>query len=166
MLASMRLFGDGKPGPASQIGDLSRSCLPHHVECSTRDSLLPVETPLAADRRGADHALAEGLDPSEAERVFGFRQATSTSLSHSRWETGTDLARAVLLPSLAPSPPLGGTANQTALRSTRASFSGWSSTPARALRARPPDGSSHAAHRVIHSRRPLLAAFLPPSFQQ
>ena len=46
-------------------------------------------------------ALAKGLDPSAAERVFGFRQATIT-----RWLTragkGAHPARALLLPSLAP----------------------------------------------------------------
>jgi hypothetical protein len=30
-------------------------------------------------------ALAEGLDPSAAERVFGFRPATITSLSVACW---------------------------------------------------------------------------------
>ena len=50
-------------------------------------------------------ALAEGLDPSAAERVFGYRQATITSLSDSRWTTCTDLARTSLLQSPAPTYP-------------------------------------------------------------
>jgi len=37
-------------------------------------------------------ALAEGLDPSAAARVFGFRPATITSLSDSRWRARADLA--------------------------------------------------------------------------
>jgi hypothetical protein len=52
-------------------------------------------------------ALAEGLDPSEARRVFGYRQATITSLSHSRWATCTDLAPTLLLQSPAPASAAG-----------------------------------------------------------
>jgi hypothetical protein len=37
-------------------------------------------------------ALAEGLDASAAERVFGYRQATITSLSDARRGTCTNLA--------------------------------------------------------------------------
>jgi hypothetical protein len=65
-------------------------------------------------------ARASGLDASAAERVFGYRQATITSLSDSRWRVRTDLARALLLPSAAPAPPVGRTAHQAALLSTRA----------------------------------------------
>jgi transposase-like protein len=53
--------------------------LPHHVHCPTPHALVPFENPLAADRKGADLALAEGLDPSAAERVFGYRQTTITT---------------------------------------------------------------------------------------
>ena len=65
------LVGDGKHGQAERIGDLSRSCLPHHVPCSTPHALVPFENPFAPDRHSADLALAEGLDPSAAERVAG-----------------------------------------------------------------------------------------------
>ena len=37
-------------------------------------------------------ALAEGLDPSAAERVFGSRQATIISLSDTRWGARPHLA--------------------------------------------------------------------------
>lgn len=57
--------------------------------------LVPSENSLSPDRNGADLALAEGLDASAAERVFGYRQATITSLSYSRWRVRTDLARAL-----------------------------------------------------------------------
>jgi hypothetical protein len=53
--------------------------VPQHVQCPTQHPDVPAENLLAAGRRGADHALAEGLDPSAAERVFGFRQATITT---------------------------------------------------------------------------------------
>jgi transposase-like protein len=52
-------------------------------------------------------ALAEGLDPSAAERVFGFRQATITSLSVPRWGTRSDVARAHVPHPLAPASAVG-----------------------------------------------------------
>jgi hypothetical protein len=65
--------------PGRTDPDLSLSVLPHHVHCSAPHSPLPSENPLAPDRSGADLALAEGLDLSAAERVFGYRQATITT---------------------------------------------------------------------------------------
>jgi transposase-like protein len=56
-------------------------------------------------------ALAEGLDPSAAERVFGYRQATILSLSDSCWRTCADLARTLLLPSPPRTPAAGRTPN-------------------------------------------------------
>jgi hypothetical protein len=44
-------------------------------------------------------ARAEGLDPSAAERVFGFRQVTITSLSGSYWRARAALTRTLLPPS-------------------------------------------------------------------
>jgi hypothetical protein len=52
-------------------------------------------------------ALTEGLDPSAAERVFGYRQATIISPSDARKGTCADLARTLLLPSPAPTPAAG-----------------------------------------------------------
>ena len=52
-------------------------------------------------------ALAEGLNPSAAERVFGYRQITITSLSDSRGLARSDLPRALLPPSAAPTPSVG-----------------------------------------------------------
>jgi hypothetical protein len=46
------LVGDGTHGRAEPIGDLSRSCLPHHVQCSTRHSLVPFENPFPSGRHG------------------------------------------------------------------------------------------------------------------
>jgi hypothetical protein len=93
--------------PSRAHPDLSRSCLPHHVECSTPHALVPFENPFAPDRHSADLALAEGLDPSEAWRVFGFRQATIPSLSVPCGLARANPARALLLPSPAPAPAAG-----------------------------------------------------------
>ena len=42
--------------PCRADPDLSRPCLPHHVQCSTPYSLVPFENPLSPDRNGADGA--------------------------------------------------------------------------------------------------------------
>jgi hypothetical protein len=64
--------------------DVSPSGLPHHVQCSTPHSFVPPETALPCRVAVVLTAQACGLDPSTAERVFGYRQATITSLSDSR----------------------------------------------------------------------------------
>ncbi len=51
----------------------------HRVQCSTPHTLISSENPFSPGRSGADHALAEGQDPSASERVFGYRQATITT---------------------------------------------------------------------------------------
>ena len=55
------------------------SGLPHHVHFQAQHALVPSENSFPAGGHGADLALAEGLDPSAAERVFGSRQATITT---------------------------------------------------------------------------------------
>jgi hypothetical protein len=59
--------------------DLSLPGLPHHVQCSARYSVVPSENSLPCRVAVVHSALAEGLDPSAAERVFGYRQATITT---------------------------------------------------------------------------------------
>jgi hypothetical protein len=76
--------------------DLSRPCLPHHVQCSTPHALVPSENPFSPGRSGADHALAEGLDLSAAERVAGLPTSHHHHVADSRRGTCTDLARALL----------------------------------------------------------------------
>ena len=77
MLTSMRLFGDGKHGRAEQIQTFR--CQACHTTFSARR-----DTPLYRLKTPSQQiavvlsALAEGLDLSAAERVFGFRQATMT----------------------------------------------------------------------------------------
>jgi len=82
MPKSTRLFGDGKHGHAEQIQTFR--CQACRTTFSARR-----DTPLSRLKTPSQQiavvlsALAEGLDPSEAPRVFGYRQATITSLSHS-----------------------------------------------------------------------------------
>ena len=71
------LVGDGKHGQSEP--DVPLSGLLHHVQCPAQHPLVPFENSLSSDRHGADLAMAEGLDVSAAERVFGYRQATITT---------------------------------------------------------------------------------------
>jgi hypothetical protein len=81
MLASMRLFGDGKHGKAEDIQRLRcQAC--HTTFSARRDTpLYRLKTP-SPQVAMVLSALAEGLDPSAASRVFGYCQATIT-----RWLT-------------------------------------------------------------------------------
>jgi hypothetical protein len=75
----MRLFGDGKHGHAERIGDLSLSGLSYHFHFQARHALVSSENPFPCRVAVVLSALAEGLDPSAAERVFGYRQTTITT---------------------------------------------------------------------------------------
>lgn len=72
------LVGDGKHGYAERIQTFR--CQACHTTFSARRN-----TPLSRLKTPSHHiamvlsALAEGLDPSAAERVFGYRQATITT---------------------------------------------------------------------------------------
>jgi hypothetical protein len=95
------LVGDGKHGRAERIQTFRG--LACHTTFSARHNtpLYRLKTP-SHQVAMVLAARACGLDPSAASRVFGFRQATITSLSDSRWESCTDLARTLLLPSAPP----------------------------------------------------------------
>ncbi len=107
------LVGDGMHGSVEQVQTFR--CQACRITFSARR-----DTPLYRLKTPSHQvamvltALAEGLDPSAAERVFGFRQATITSLSVPRRRACANPARALLLPSAPPAPPVGRTANQAA----------------------------------------------------
>ena len=100
------LVGDGKHGRAERIQTFRCQACRTTFTSRRNTALYRLKT---SPRQIAMvlSALAEGLDPSAAERVFGYRQATITSLSHSRWATCTDLAPTLLLQSPAPASPSG-----------------------------------------------------------
>ena len=85
------LVGDGQHGKAERIQTFRCQACRTTFTARRHTPLYRLKTPSHRVARVLS-ALAEGLDPSAAERVFGYRQATITSLSHSRWETCTDLA--------------------------------------------------------------------------
>jgi transposase-like protein len=115
MLTSTRLFGDGKHGQAERIQTFRcQSC--HGTFSARRDTpLYRLKTP-SQQVAMVLTVLAEGLDPSAAERVFGYRQTTITSLSVPRWRARSDLARTLLPPSLAPASPTGRTTHEATQR--------------------------------------------------
>src|SRR5437763_2603663 len=104
MLTFMRLFGDGKHGQAERIQTFRGPTCRTTFTSKRNTPLYRLKTP-SQQVAVVLSALAEGLDPSAAERVFGHRQATITSLSDSRRQARSVLARALLLPSPPPAPP-------------------------------------------------------------
>src|SRR5215469_130356 len=111
--------------------------------------------------------LAEGLDPSEASRVFGFRQATITAwLTRAGEHAQTLHDRFFYYLHL---PHLQLAELRTRLRCTKQVPWLWLAIdpctkllPVLHLGPR----TQHMAHRVIHSRRQHLATFLPAALHQ
>src|SRR5260370_10079029 len=104
-------------------------------------------------------ALDEGLDSSAAERVFGYRQATITSLSDSRRRACSDFARARRQQSPAPTHPVGRTALQATQHHTGAlALAG--NRPPHEDSSRTPTGTPHAKRGA--SGYPLPATTLGP----
>jgi hypothetical protein len=161
------LVVDGKHGRAEPIGDLSRPCVPQHVQCPTPPPL-PFKNPFPAGRRRADLALAEGLDPSEAPRVAGL----STSHHH---EPCSLVQASMRRPCMsAPSAICGSHicswtngAHACATRH-RCVFLWLAIDPlSKILPVLHVGPRTHlSAQTVIHSLRQILAAFLHPPFHQ
>src|SRR6266446_4280796 len=115
----MRLFGDGTRGHAEQIQTFRCQACRTTFSARRHTPLYRLKTP-SHQFAVVLSARAFGLDASVAARVFGYRQATITSLSVPRWGARADLTRALLPPPLAPAPPVGRTAHQAAQRQTGA----------------------------------------------
>jgi hypothetical protein len=78
------LVGDGKHGRTEQIQTFRGPACRTTFRARRHTPLYHLKTP-SHQIAMVLTALAEGLDPSAAERVFGYRQATITSLSVARW---------------------------------------------------------------------------------
>ena len=100
------LVGDGKHGRVELIQTFRGPACHSTFSARRNTPLYRLKTP-SHQVAVVLSATAEGLDPSAAERVFGFRQATITSLSHSRWRACAHPARALLLPSPSPARAVG-----------------------------------------------------------
>jgi transposase-like protein len=113
------LVGDGKHGQAERIQPF-RGPACHTTFTFRRNTPLYRLKPPSHQVAMVLSALVEGLDPSEARRVFGFRQATITRLSVPCGLARANPARALLLPSPPAAPAGGRTAHPAALRQTGA----------------------------------------------
>jgi hypothetical protein len=139
-----RLFGDGKHGRASRIQIFRCQACRTTFRARRHTPLSRLKTP-SHQVAMVLTARAFGLDPSEAWRVFGFRQATITSLSHSRRSARSDVAQSLLSHSAYPIPPVGRTAHQTSeLQSGVVALA--DNRPSHEDYTRTPSGSSHAKH--------------------
>ena len=107
------LVGDGKHGRAELIQTFRCPACRTTFSARRNTPLYRLKTP-SQQVAMVLAALAEGLDPSAAERVAGLSTSHHHDLAHSRWATRTDLARTLLRPSLDPPPPTGRTAHQAA----------------------------------------------------
>src|SRR5438477_9289431 len=106
MLTFTRLFGDGKHGHAERIQTFRGPACHTTFTARRHTPLSRLKTP-SHQIAVVLTARACGLDPSEARRVFGYRQATITSLSGARGLARADLARAHFSHLAAPASPVG-----------------------------------------------------------
>ncbi len=159
------LVGDGKHGRVERIQTFR--CQACHTTFTSRRN-----TPFYRLKTSSHQvavvlsALAEGLDPSAAERVFGFRQAIITWLTRAGEHAQTLHERFFCHLQL---PHLQLDELRTRLRCARQVLWLWLAIdpctkllPVLHLGPR----TQHMAHRVIHSLRQLLAAFLPPALYE
>jgi transposase-like protein len=100
------LVGDGTHGQAERIQTLRCQACGTTFSARRHTPLYRLKTP-SHQIAMVLTALAEGLDLSAAERVFGYRQATITTWLSRGFRACSDFARALLLPSAAPTPPAG-----------------------------------------------------------
>ena len=113
----MRLSGDGKHGHLERIQTFRGLACRSTFTARRHTLLYRLKTP-SQQIAVVLSAPTEGLDPSAAERVFGFRQATITTFPCGRARAHP--ARALLLPSAPPTSAVGRTPNQAAKRLTSA----------------------------------------------
>ena len=110
-LTFMRLFGDGKHGQAERIQRFRGPACRTTFTARRHTPFYRLKPP-SHQVAVVLTARACGLDPSEAPCIFGYRQATITSLSVACGLARANPARALLLPSPTPTPPVGRTAHQ------------------------------------------------------
>src|SRR6266480_4926941 len=159
-----RLFGDGKPGQAERIQAFRGPACRTTFSARRDTPLYRLKTPSHKVAMVLS-ALAEGLDPSAAERVFGYRQSTITTWlsragSHAQILHERSFRHLWL-------PHLQLDELRTRLRSSQQILWLWLAIdpltkilPVLELGPR----TQHMAHRVIHSLRLILATGCLPLF--
>jgi IS1 family transposase len=158
------LVGDGKHGQAEQIQTF-RGPACHTTFTARRNTpLYRLKTP-SHQVAVVLSALAEGLDPSAAERVFGFRQATITNWLTRAGEHAHTLHERCFCHLHLPHVQLDEL--RTRLRCAKQVLWLWLAIDSRTkilpvLKLGP--RTQHMAHRVIHSLRQILAPGCLPLF--
>jgi transposase-like protein len=160
------LVGDGKHGRVERIQTF-RGPACHTTFTSRRNTpFYRLKTP-SHQVAVVLSALAEGLDPSEALRVFGYRQATITTRTARAGEHAQSFHEHFFCHLQLPYLQLDEL--RTRLRSCTQVLWLWLAIdpctkllPVLYLGPR----TQNAAHSVIHSLRQILAAFLPPALHQ
>ena len=161
------LVGDGKHGRAEQIQTFRCQACHTTFTCPSQHALIPSKNPFPCRVAMVLSALAEGLDPSAAERVAGLPSGHHHEVAHARRRTRTHAARALLLPPPPPAPAVRRVAHPTPLRQRGAlALAGHRSHDEAA--SRPASGSPHAKRRA--SRHPRSAThpgtWLHPTFHE
>jgi hypothetical protein len=162
----MRLLGDGKHGLAERIQTFRCQACRTTFSARRHTPLYRLKTP-SRQVEVVLTALAEGLDPSEAWRVFGYRQATITTwLSRAGSHAQTMHQHYFCNLQL---PHLQLDELRTRLHIATQVLWLWLAIDPRTkilpvLQLGP--RTQNAAHRVIHSLRQILAAFLPSALHQ
>jgi hypothetical protein len=160
------LVGDGMHGQAERIQTFR--CQACHTTFTARrhTPLYRLKTP-SQQIAVVLSALAEGLDPSAAERVFGYRQATITTWLTRAGRHAESLHERCFRNLHIPHLQLDEL--RTRLRSATQILWLWlaidpltKSVPVLELGPR----TQTMAHRLIHSLRQSLAAFLPPALYE
>jgi transposase-like protein len=161
------LVGDGKHGQGERIQTFRCQACRTTFTARYHTPLYRLKTP-SHQIAVVLAALAEGLDPSEALRIFGYRQATITSLSHSRLSS-------MLRPCTSASSPISGSHICSWMNCApgcaapdRCVFLWLAIDPLTKILPVLHLGprTQHMAHMVIHSLRQSLAAFLPPALYE
>ncbi len=160
------LVGDGKHGQSERIQTFRCQACRTTFSARRHTPLYRLKTPTHQIAMVLS-ALAEGLDPSAAERVFGCRQATITTwLTRAGEHAQTLHERSFCHLHL---PHLQLDELRTRLRcATQVLWLWLAIDPCTKLLPMLHLGprTQHMAHRVIHSLRQLLAAFLPPALYE
>jgi transposase-like protein len=160
------LVGDGKHGQAERIQTFRCQACRTTFTSRRNTALYRLKTP-SQQVAVVLSALAEGLDPSAAERVFGYRQATITTWLTRAGEHAQTLHERFFRNLWLPHIQLDEL--RTRLRSFKQVLWLWLAIdpctkilPVLQLGPR----TQHMAHLLIHSLRQFLAAFLPPALYE
>jgi hypothetical protein len=101
--------------PSRAHPDVPLSGVSHHLQCSRQHPVVPVENPFPAGRHGPLYAVRRA-GPFSGRKDLRLSTSHDYEVAYSCRRACSDVAQADLLPSPAPTPPAGRTANTAPLR--------------------------------------------------